>query len=137
MNLICSLAQSDQLIADRFPKTEIPGASFLAINRDGSVLYSSHVGTLSKDSEKPIADDSVSHLPVSSSCHTRNLTSRQLFWTASATKILAAICTVKLVEQGHIGLDDNVLPLLPDLERQQVYVSKTNTSRTSLSNRRA
>jgi methyl acetate hydrolase len=44
----------------------------------------------------------------------------QVFWLASATKVLTALCAIKAVDQGLIDLDDNVLPYLPELEKHQV-----------------
>jgi len=101
MNLQQIKEQSDRHIQDSFPKSRVPGAKFLALNRDGSTIYSGCAGTISQGSEQPITDDTV-------------------FWMASATKILTAMCAVKCVDQGLITLDENVLPHLPDLEKQQV-----------------
>ncbi len=41
-------------------------------------------------------------------------------WVASMTKLLTAICALQLVEDGTWGLDDDMCPLLPDLDALQI-----------------
>ena len=43
-----------------------------------------------------------------------------LFMLASQTKLLTAIASLQAVEQGLIGLDDDVSPHLPELAKHKV-----------------
>ncbi|KAF8573884.1 beta-lactamase/transpeptidase-like protein [Ramaria rubella] len=101
MNIERIKSLGDETIRIGIAESGAPGARFLALARDGSVIYSGNAGKLSQTSDQPITNETV-------------------FWAASATKVLTAICAVKLVDLGLISLDANVLPYLPDLEKQQV-----------------
>lgn len=41
-------------------------------------------------------------------------------WVASLTKIITSTSVMQLVEQGRIGLDDDVRSLVPELENAQI-----------------
>ena len=43
-----------------------------------------------------------------------------VFWIASMTKAITAVAAMQLVEQGRVGLDDPLGPVLPLLDRVQV-----------------
>lgn len=43
-----------------------------------------------------------------------------LTYGASITKLLSATCIMQLVEQGKISLDDNMRPLVPELDKMQI-----------------
>lgn len=74
----------------------------LALARDGSTIFSGMSGVRSLgEADQPITKDTV-------------------YWIASATKVLTALCAIKCVDQGLISLDEDVLPHLPELEQQQV-----------------
>jgi CubicO group peptidase (beta-lactamase class C family) len=46
-----------------------------------------------------------------------------LFMLASQTKLLTAIAALKVVDQGLIGLDDDVCPHLPELARFEILTA--------------
>jgi CubicO group peptidase (beta-lactamase class C family) len=50
------------------------------------------------------------------------LTPDSLTWIASATKLVASIAGMQVVEKGLIGLDDDVRPLLPGLADAKVLL---------------
>lgn len=41
-------------------------------------------------------------------------------WIASASKLITTTCVMQIVEQGKIGLDDDVRPLVPELAAMQI-----------------
>lgn len=92
----------NHIIENALPQTGVPGSRVLALARDGRTILSGSSGHRTLGAEdQPITDDTV-------------------FWMASATKVLTALCAIKCVDQGLITLDEDVLPHLPDLEKQQV-----------------
>lgn len=46
-----------------------------------------------------------------------------MFWLASHTKILGAMALLKCIDMGLIGINDSVLDHLPDLAKEEVYVT--------------
>lgn len=79
---------------------EIPGAIFVAENRDGTFRYEKAFGNRSlKDPSKPdpMAIDAT-------------------MWLASCTKLPATVATMQCVEKGLLKLDEDVTPILPELK---------------------
>lgn len=64
-----------------------PGLAYVAVNRDGQVLFEHASGVQGVGSRKPVSVNSV-------------------FWLASCTKIITGIAVMQLVEQGKLALDD-------------------------------
>ena len=82
----------DQAMEDLLRKWEIPGAS-LAVARDGRLLLARGYGFADRDRKLPVLADSV-------------------FRMGSISKTITAVAILRLVEDGRLGLDDKVLPLL-------------------------
>ncbi|KZS98248.1 beta-lactamase/transpeptidase-like protein [Sistotremastrum niveocremeum HHB9708] len=95
-------SQSDRIV-DR--DIGLPARHFLALARDGRKLYSGFAGTRAIGSDQPINDNTI-------------------YWIASCTKILTAICALICVDRGLVALDQDVLPDLPELARQPVRVGR-------------
>jgi CubicO group peptidase (beta-lactamase class C family) len=82
----------------------IPGISFVVVSKDGSTLFEHAAGTRGVTSpEEPI-------------------TSETIFWIASCTKMVTALCCMQLVEQGKLSLDDSdqLEALVPELKDVRV-----------------
>jgi CubicO group peptidase (beta-lactamase class C family) len=69
------------------PSTGIPGIVFVAVDKNGQTLTSNASGVRSLDTKTPMTPDTV-------------------LWLASGTKLITAIATMQLVEQGKLRLDD-------------------------------
>ncbi|KAF7533758.1 hypothetical protein G7Z17_g13464 [Cylindrodendrum hubeiense] len=77
------------------------GASFIVVNST-DIVYSGAAGRIDFDtSSKPFQTDSFT-------------------WVASLTKIFTTTSLMQIVEQGLIGLDDDVRPLVPELAAMQI-----------------
>ncbi|KAL8721127.1 MAG: hypothetical protein Q9181_007777 [Wetmoreana brouardii] len=82
----------------------IPGAVLLAANSSGSFKYENVFGSSSlKDfsSKPPLKIDS-------------------MMWIASCTKLVTSVAALQLVEKGHLGLDDDVGSILPEVAELEV-----------------
>jgi CubicO group peptidase (beta-lactamase class C family) len=81
----------------------IPGALMLAINRRGDFTYSKAFGvrSLEEGEQQPLLIDDV-----------------LAFF--SCTKLITSIAVLQVVEQGLIGLDDDIAPILPELAKLPV-----------------
>lgn len=53
-------ARSDAILSRSIPHNGVPGASLLALTREGTVVYSGLAGTLGMDDKRPINDGTVS-----------------------------------------------------------------------------
>lgn len=105
-------------------REQLLGAAFVVVNKDGvcneprqvltqtltmfpppttkGVLYQGAAGRISSDVDSPdFSTDSIS-------------------WVASLTKIITATCAMQIVEQGLIGLDDDVRPLVSQLAEAKI-----------------
>lgn len=87
----------DSACAD--PKTDIPGVSVAVVGKDGGDLFSHAAGKRGIESDEPMTTDNV-------------------FWIASCTKMLAGIACMQLVEKGVLKLDDgeHLEGLCPELK---------------------
>lgn len=84
---------------------QIPNASLYASDATGSFAYHSIFGTTSPT---PGSD------PLTEDVH---------LWAASSTKLLVSIALMRLVEEGHLALDDTVDALLPELDALRVLTT--------------
>ena len=64
-----------------------PGLAYIAVNKEGQVIFEHASGIQGVGSNKPVSVHSV-------------------FWLASCTKICTGIAVMQLVEQGKLALDD-------------------------------
>lgn len=79
----------------------IHGASFVAVTRDGKV-HSHTAGSLAADGKgSPMRIDALS-------------------WLASQSKLVTSIAAMLAVEQGLIGLDDDVGDYVPELKEMDI-----------------
>jgi N-acyl-D-amino-acid deacylase len=90
--MVPDLAAFDELMARFVREQGVPGAS-LAIAHRGKLLYARGFGLADRDTGTPVRP-----------------TTR--FRIASVSKPFTAVAILKLIEQGKLGLDDPVLPLL-------------------------
>ncbi len=75
-------------LAERMAALKIPGASIAVIN-DGKIEWAKGYGVLEAGSQSPV-------------------TEKTLFQAASISKSVAAMSALRLVEQGRLGLDEDV-----------------------------
>jgi len=85
------------------PGSGIPGLVFVSVDRNGKTLAAHASGKRAPSSDDPMTLDTV-------------------FWIASCTKMLTALASMQLVEQGKLSLDDpkQVYKLCPELEKVKV-----------------
>jgi CubicO group peptidase (beta-lactamase class C family) len=91
----------------------LPGASLIAGDKDGNVVYSKCFG---KDSVKEDA---------------RPFTTSTISAIASMTKLMTSVAAVKAVEEGLIDLDRDLRPMLPEMGKFGVmtgFDDETNTA---------
>lgn len=81
----------------------IPGLTCVVVSKDGSTLFQHSAGTRGVTSQEPVTEDSI-------------------FWIASCTKMITAVCCMQLVEQGTLALDDSeqLEGLLPEFKGLEV-----------------
>jgi len=95
----------EQALAAAVEAGKIPHAVVFATNKDGSFTYSHASGLQNYTVDKePIKEDA-------------------LFMLASQTKLLTAVAALKVVDQGLIGLDDDVCPHLPELAQALILTA--------------
>jgi len=90
----------DTLLRDAVEGGQIPGVVAMAATSEG-VLYTGAFGVRSTAADLPMQHDSI-------------------FRIASMTKAITSVAAMQLVEEGRIGLDDPVAPLLPFLGELQI-----------------
>jgi CubicO group peptidase (beta-lactamase class C family) len=88
-------------LADAVTRGDVPGVVALVVDRD-KVLYHEAFGTMNVARNLPMAKDTI-------------------FRIASMTKAVTSVGVMRLVEQGKIGLDDEVSKYLPRLASPQVF----------------
>jgi N-acyl-D-amino-acid deacylase len=85
----------DEFMTSLIRKWDIAGAS-LALARDGRLLLARGYGVADRERKLPVEPES-------------------LFRLASLSKTITAVAVLQLVQEGRVGLDDKVLPLLGEL----------------------
>lgn len=90
----------DQMLSEQF-KPDEPGAAVL-VARQGKVIYSKAFGMANMELNVPMENDHV-------------------FWIASLGKQFTAIAILQLMEQGKLGLQDDITRYIPD------YPTRGNT----------
>ncbi len=89
--------------ADSVSRGDVPGVVAIVVDRD-KVLYHEAFGKMNTAKNVPMAKDTI-------------------FRIASMTKAVTSVGVMQLVEQGKIGLDDEVSKFLPRLKSPQVFGS--------------
>jgi CubicO group peptidase (beta-lactamase class C family) len=89
------MASYDQRITNLMRKYDIPGGA-VAVMRDGKLIYARGFGYADLASQAPVQPDA-------------------MFRLASVSKSITGVAIMKLVEEGRLGLDDKVAPLIADL----------------------
>ena len=87
--------------ADAVARGDVPGVVALVVDRD-KVLYHEAFGKMNVAKNVPMAKDTI-------------------FRIASMTKAVTSVGVMQLVEQGKVGLDDDVSKYLPRLKSPQVF----------------
>ncbi len=87
--------------ADSVSRGDVPGVVAIVVDRD-KVLYHEAFGKMNTAKNVPMAKDTI-------------------FRIASMTKAVTSVGVMQLVEQGKIGLDDEVSKFLPRLKSPQVF----------------
>ena len=85
----------DQSVRSLMQKYNIPGGA-VAVVRDGTLFYARGFGYADVENKTPVQPDA-------------------LFRIASVSKPITSAAIMKLVEEGKLGLDDRVAPLIGDL----------------------
>jgi N-acyl-D-amino-acid deacylase len=85
----------DRIVIDFMRKHAIPGGA-VAVMRDGKLIYARGFGYADAERGTPVQPDA-------------------LFRIASVSKPITSAAVMKLVEEGKLGLDDRVAPLLAHL----------------------
>jgi CubicO group peptidase (beta-lactamase class C family) len=88
-------------LADAVSRGEVPGVVALVVDRD-KVLYHEAFGKMNTAKNVPMAKDTI-------------------FRIASMTKAVTSVGVMQLVEQGQVGLDDDVSTFIPRLKSPQVF----------------
>ncbi|KAL4998441.1 beta-lactamase/transpeptidase-like protein [Aspergillus recurvatus] len=80
------------------PKTTIPGATVVVVDKDGQELFAHSAGKRGAESSEPMTLDTI-------------------FWIASCTKMLVGVACMQLVEKSILNLDDKeqIESLCPEL----------------------
>src|SRR6185503_14877560 len=87
--------------ADSISRGDVPGVVAIVVDRD-KVLYHEAFGKMNVAKNVPMARDTI-------------------FRIASMTKAVTSVGVMQLVEQGKVGLDDDVAKFLPRLKSPQVF----------------
>jgi CubicO group peptidase (beta-lactamase class C family) len=87
--------------ADAVARGDVPGVVAIVVDRD-KVLYHEAFGKMNTTKNVPMAKDTI-------------------FRIASMTKAVTSVGVMQLVEQGRVGLDDDVAKFLPRLKSPQVF----------------
>ena len=93
---------SDTFFYDYMEKYQIPGAA-VSIIQDGKVLFEKGYGYANLEAKEPFT------------------TENTYFSIASITKTFTAIAIMELVQEGKVGLDENILIYLPTLKLDNPY----------------
>ena len=88
-------------LADAVSRGDVPGVVALVVDRD-KVLYHEAFGKMNTAKNVPMAKDTI-------------------FRIASMTKAVTSVGVMQLVEQGKVGLDDDVSKFIPRLKSPQVF----------------
>jgi CubicO group peptidase (beta-lactamase class C family) len=88
-------------LADAVARGDVPGVVALVVDRD-RVLYHEAFGKMNVAGNVPMVKDTI-------------------FRIASMTKAVTSVGVMQLVEQGKVGLDDDVAKFLPRLRNPQVF----------------
>jgi CubicO group peptidase (beta-lactamase class C family) len=102
------LARIDAMLQAYVDRGLIPGAVALVL-RDGRPVYEKAVGWADKEANRPMRMDTV-------------------FRIASQTKAITSVAALTLVEDGALGLGDQVAKYLPSFAKTTVAVRDGNTS---------
>ena len=87
--------------ADAVARGDVPGVVAIVVDRD-KVLYHEAFGKMNVAKNVPMAKDTI-------------------FRIASMTKAVTSVAVMQLIEQGKLGLDDDVAKFLPRLKTPQVF----------------
>jgi CubicO group peptidase (beta-lactamase class C family) len=87
--------------ADSISRGDVPGVVAIVVDRD-NVLYHEAFGKMNTAKNVPMAKDTI-------------------FRIASMTKAVTSVGVMQLVEQGKVGLDDDIAKFLPRLKGPQVF----------------
>jgi len=99
-------------LGDAVTRGDVPGVVALVVDRD-KVLYHEAFGKMNVAKNVPMAKDTI-------------------FRIASMTKAVTSVGVMQLVEQGKIGLDDEVSKYLPRLKSPQVFTKVDEQAGTYL-----
>ncbi len=95
-----ALTGMDQMLDQAAAAGDVPGAIATVVDADG-VLFEGAGGKVRADEDAGV-------------------TTETMIWIASMTKALATVGVLQLVEQGRLGLDDDVASIVPEFGELQV-----------------
>jgi methyl acetate hydrolase len=90
-----------QFFSDAVARGDVPGVVAIVVDRD-QVLYHEAFGKMNAAQNVPMSKDTI-------------------FRIASMTKAVTSVGVMQLVEQGKLGLDDEVSKYIPSLKSPQVF----------------
>ena len=99
-------------LGDAVARGDVPGVVALVVDRD-KVLYHEAFGKMNVAKNAPMAKDTI-------------------FRIASMTKAVTSVGVMQLIEQGKLGLDDDVSKYLPRLKSPQVFSKVDEQAGTGL-----
>src|SRR5262249_8740486 len=94
----------DQVIKSRYVESGIFPGTLTQIYRKGECVHTSAIGVMDMERNKPMRDDAI-------------------FRIYSMTKPITAVALMMLVEEGKLGLDDDVHTHIPSWKTLRVYAS--------------
>ncbi len=98
------LAQLDRIMTERYVESGFLPGYHTMVYRDGEIAHSSVAGSMDLEREKPMQEDA-------------------LFRIYSMSKPITAVALMMLVEEGKLGLDDDVHSYIPAWKDLGVYAS--------------
>jgi CubicO group peptidase (beta-lactamase class C family) len=98
------LARLDQTMKERYVDTGMLPGFHVMICRDGELAHDSRVGMMDLERQRPLRDDAI-------------------FRIYSMSKPITAVALMMLVEEGRLGLDDDVHTHIPSWRKLGVYAS--------------
>src|ERR1051325_2357333 len=98
------LRKIDELFKGRYVEKDILPGTLTQIVRKGETVYTSALGLMDIESNKPMREDAI-------------------FRIYSMTKPITAVALMMLAEEGKLGLDDDVHTHIPSWKNLRVYLS--------------
>ncbi|KAH8655893.1 beta-lactamase/transpeptidase-like protein [Xylariales sp. PMI_506] len=106
-------SEIDTLLREAASSDRFLGVSFVAVGKDDDTIYSGAYGRRAFNGDEP-------------------MTTSTGGWVASMSKLMTAVATLRAVELGLVGLDDDIAEILPEIREKELlvlYDQDTNATR--------